>query len=446
MSLTFKRNLGWLVFAANLLAVVWIWWSGPSHFSLATGGLGGWLQGLGTLCGLVAAYLVLWQLVLIGRVRWVEQAFGFDRLSRWHHYNGLAAIVLIIIHPILIITGFALPAHTGLVAEFFVILRVFPDILKAVLGWLLIVTAVGLSINMIRKKLDYELWYWIHFCIYAAIVLYFGHQYNAGRDFIGRPNVIAYWWLLYAIAFGSIGFYRWLWPIWLWYRHRFVLQKIVPETLTASSFYITGQDLDQFKVQPGQFVLVRFLTEDLITQEHPFTVSRVPDGQAMTFTAKAVGDFTKAIQSLKPGTKVLISGPHGLFTDEVSRKKAKLLIAGGIGITPLRALLANWTNQPDQDLVLLYAARSKAELAFKAELEGWAAAGKLKLKYLIDPARPTDPRVPLDSARIRELVPDAAKREVWLCGPPPMMKTVRRSLADLGITKADVHYERFSLG
>jgi len=77
-------------------------------------------------------------------------------------------------------------------------------------------------------------------------------------------------------------------------------------------------------------------------EAHPFSMSRRPDGTRLRLTIKAVGDFTRRIPGLKPGVRVLIDGPHGIFTARRSSSQKILMIAGGIGITPIRSLAKSW--------------------------------------------------------------------------------------------------------
>jgi len=126
---------------------------------------------------------------------------------------------------------------------------------------------------------------------------------------------------------------------------------------------LTGRHLDRLHARAGQFFGLRFLTPRLLWQLHPFSLSEAPDGQSLRITIKISGDFTRAISTITPGTRVLAEGPFGHLTDAVRRRPGVALIAGGIGVTPLRALLEEMPG----DIVLLYRVTREEEVLFRDE-------------------------------------------------------------------------------
>ena len=120
-----------------------------------------------------------------------------------------------------------------------------------------------------------------------------------------------------------------------------------------------------------------------------------------------------------------------------------LLVAGGIRITPLRALLEELPVRPGE-MTLVYRARRADDLVFRAELDTIAALNGATVHYLVGERGSWDmPVEPLGPASLAELVPDIVQRDVFLCGPVSMMDAVRRSLRLLGVPANQVHSERF---
>jgi ferredoxin-NADP reductase len=119
-----------------------------------------------------------------------------------------------------------------------------------------------------------------------------------------------------------------------------------------------------------------------------------------------------------------------------------LLIAGGIGITPLRALIEALPGGPGR-LVLLYRASKPEDLVFRDELEQLARLRGATIHYLVG-RRSELRRDPLGDASIRRLVPDVTERDVFVCGPLPMMEAVRRALLRLRVPASHIHAERFA--
>jgi ferredoxin-NADP reductase len=156
---------------------------------------------------------------------------------------------------------------------------------------------------------------------------------------------------------------------------------------------------------------------------------------------KGVGAYSRRLADLRPGTRVLAEGPFGTFTDAVRRREKVLLIAGGIGITPVRTLL----EEMDGDVTVLYRVVREEDVVFREELDALARERGAALGYVVgDHAAPGGDRL-LSARHLRELVPDVAEREVFLCGPPAMTNVIEKSVRGAGVPRAFVHVERFAL-
>ena len=176
---------------------------------------------------------------------------------------------------------------------------------------------------------------------------------------------------------------------------------------------------------------------------HPFSISAAPSGQALRFTVREYGDGTRALRALRPGTRVLLEGPYGAMHGARWTGRKLLLVAGGIGVAPLRALAEALPYQPfTADLV--YRARNADDLVFRGELEAIAARRGLRL-HVVAGQRGTDGvgEDPLGPAELEMMVPDAAERDIYLCGPNELMDRVRQSLLALGVAPEHIQLERF---
>lgn len=193
--------------------------------------------------------------------------------------------------------------------------------------------------------------------------------------------------------------------------------------------------------------MVRFLTKGLGWQEHPFSLSMLPNSKHIRLTIRALGDFTNQVPNIKKGTKVIISGPHGAFTHDKQVTDKVVYIAGGIGITPIRSLIEERANSPQPgDAVFIYGNRTVADTALMDELK--ALASKINMPiYNVLSEQPgyRGETGYVDEEKIKRLVPDVTKRDVFLCGPPPMMQGVVAALKKLDVPQGQIHYERFSL-
>jgi predicted ferric reductase len=412
-----------------------------------TGDLVGRILAYGRLAGLLAVLGILFQLILIGRIKWVERIFGFDRLTHLHHITGFSILILIFAHPFLITTGHSMQAGIGYFAQLKDFFINWDDVFAAAIGLSLIIPAMVLSVLVLRKMVKYEIWYYVHLTLYVALALIFGHQFEVGTDFSSNKTFADYWYALYAFTFANLIYYRIVRPVIFFIRHRFKIARLVSETGDATSVYIEGDKMDLFPVEAGQFMIVRFLTKGFRWEAHPFSMSCLPNGKNLRLSIKGVGDFTRRISNLMPGVSVFIDGPHGVFTAKSSKSSKILMIAGGIGITPLRSLTEEMTSM-GRDVILLYSNRNRDSIVFKKELNELenSSSGRLKVIHVItdDPACSGE-KGRIDKEKITRLVPDFIEREVFLCGPPPMMKALRLALSSIGVPNKHIHYERFAL-
>jgi ferredoxin-NADP reductase len=232
--------------------------------------------------------------------------------------------------------------------------------------------------------------------------------------------------------------YRVAQPVVLALRHRLWVHRVV-------SIYVSGRELERLRAEAGQFFRWRFLTRDGWWQAHPFSLSAAPASRMLRLTVKAVGDHTRALQRLRPGVRVVAEGPYGALTGAQWTRRRVLLIAGGIGITPMRALLEGLPGGPG-DISLVYRGDLTGARVFARELASLAARRGVLVHYLLGPRAECCPRHdPLSAQRLAQLVPDVARRDVYLCGSPGMMATARWALREAGVPRRRVHAERFDM-
>jgi predicted ferric reductase len=300
------------------------------------------------------------------------------------------------------------------------------------------------SVRAVRTNASYETWYAIHLVTYLAIALGFLHQLFVGVDFTTDPIARLYWIGLYVVAFGTLAVFRFGQPISITWRHRFHVANVVEEAPGVASIYLTGRDLDQLPVRAGQWFRLRFLTPEGWFRAHPFSLSAAPNGKFLRFTVKDLGDYTARLQRIPVGTSVFLEGPHGAMTGAARTRARVLLVAGGIGITPLRALLEELPASRG-NLTLVYRASGPDDLVFKSEIDELARLRGATVHYLVGRRGTHEmPDDPLDPRALRRLVPDIHDRDIFVCGPAGMMNRVLSSLRRLRVPDGQIHYERFA--
>ena len=425
----------------NGLLVVGLWWR---HGGFGTNaGPGGAMTSVGQVTGLVGAYLVLVQLLLMSRIPWVERELGFDRLARWHRWNGFAATWLIVAHAITITIGYAQSNGKSVPGQLLDFVEHYPDVLMAVVAVGLLLLVAVTSVRRARAKIDREAWYFVHLYAYLAVALGFAHQLAVGSDFVNDPVARVWWVVLYAVVIGALLVWRVGWPVWFNARHRLRVAKVSFEARDVVSVYLTGRDLAAIDAQSGQFFLWRFLTRDGWWQAHPFSLSAAPTRDRLRITIKALGDYTQGLGSISPGTRVFAEGPYGAFTATRQTRPKAVLIAGGIGITPLRALLETINCAPG-DITLLYRVQYDHDFVFSGELEALARDRGVVVYPLVGPEIGDDRTDRLGIPALQSMVPDIAERDVFLCGPPGLVDVVLRRLRRLRVPRRQIHAERFA--
>ncbi|MEU9096806.1 ferredoxin reductase family protein [Streptomyces sp. NPDC048361] len=434
------RGTAWIPVAAQVLvwggaaAVVALWWSDTT----AVVGLEGWLTDGGRITGLLAGYACAVLLALMARLPVLDRGVGTDRLARWHAMGGRYTLSLALAHTLLIIWGYAVTSHADVVSQTTTLVLHYPDLLKGTIGFLLLVGTGIVSARAARRRLRYETWHYLHFATYLAVFLVFGHQLSNGADFVGNGSAQLAWYALYLGVAALLVWFRFAVPVRRGIRHRMRVAEVRAESPGVVSVYLTGEHLDELGAEPGQFFRWRFLTPGLWWAANPYSLSAPAHPRYLRITVKAAGDHSTALARLAPGTRVWAEGPYGGFTAARRTTSKTLLLGGGVGITPLRALLETLPG----DITLIYRARRPEDLALRGELDAVAAARGARVLYSVD--EPATHCMPLTAAALLRYVPDLRERDVYLCGPPGMADAALHALSGAGVHRRRVHHESFA--
>lgn len=429
--------------AGNLAGMVWLWISGGN---LDKADLTDVLTSAGRLTGYLSAYSALLQVVLLARIRPVERMIGFDRLAVWHRWNGFACLWLLIAHVVLIVAGYAGMDGLSIGGESWTMLAggVYPGMITATVGTVLLILVAFSSLVIARRKLRYEAWYAVHFLSYAGIALGWFHQIPTGNELVLDRIASSWWTSLYVLTLALIVGYRLVLPAVQAWRHQLRVSEVVQEGPGIVSVRMEGRGLPKLRARGGQFLLWRFLQKGLWLESHPFSLSESPDGRSLRITAKDLGDFTARLRELRPGTRVVAEGPFGVFTAETCSTGKALLIGGGIGVAPVRAL-AEELPGGDGAVTLLHRVVDEGEAIFRDELRRLAEERGVEVHLVAGDHRSEHGRRLLGADHLRELVPDVAERDVYVCGPPAMMRAAVAGARAAGVPRRRIHAERFDL-
>ncbi|MFF1255516.1 ferric reductase-like transmembrane domain-containing protein [Streptomyces sp. NPDC058321] len=391
------------------------------------------------LTGLLAGYGVLVMLFLMARIPAVEHGVGADRLARRHATGGRHVLELCAAHLVLAVCAYATHAGTDLVSTVVDLLG-YPALAAACAGTGLLVAVGVSSARAVRRRVTHETWRALHLLTYLGAALGFVHQL-AGPDVASAVVTRWLWALLHATVAVLLVWYRLVVPIHQALRHSLRVVAVRGEGPGVFSVVMQGIGLDGLRAEPGQFFRWRFLRGGLWHTSLPFSLSAPVRGDELRITVKALGRHTRRVRRIAPGTRVLATGPFGALTAHRRTRRKVLLLAGGVGITPLRALFETLPGAPG-DLTLLYRASTAEHLVLSVELEAIARSRQAALHYLLGPSDASfDPLAP---QALRNLVPELAEHDVYVCGPPGMTAAATTALVRAGVPEGHIHAECFT--
>jgi predicted ferric reductase len=399
---------------------------------------GGIAIALGRLSGLLAAYAMVVVVLLVARVPPLERAIGQDRLVAWHRKLGPWPLYLLLAHAVLITVGYARQASDGVLHQFGQLLLTYSGVLAATVGSLFLFAAGITSYRLARRRMAYETWWSVHLYTYLALFLSFSHQIDTGASFVGHP-VARFWWAalwlgtLSVVLAARVGL-----PVWRSLRHQVRVVDTRPEGPGVVSVVLRGRKLDQLPVAGGQFFQWRFLRRGLWWQAHPYSLSAAPSGDLLRITVKDLGDHSRGLAHLTPGTRVAIEGPYGAFTADTATRDRLLLVGAGVGTAPILALLQELPE--DADVAVILRASTPAELVLRDEVAHEVRRRRGRLVELIG----SRAHVRVDADALRDTVPDVHRREVYLCGPDALSHQLASELKRAGVPEPHIHFESFT--
>jgi predicted ferric reductase len=405
------------------------------------------LVAAGIVTGLVATDLMVVMLILAARIPYVDGAIGHDRAIALHNKLGKWVLFGLLFHAIFLICGYAAQEKIGVVSEFASFLGM-SDLLLSVIGLATLTVVAITSIVAVKRSLPYEVWHVIHLMTYAAIGLSLPHQFSVSGLFAQGTWQRWYWLALFTlVALGLLSF-RFIFPVITSLEHRLVVSRVVLEDTDVVSIEMRGRGLDRLGAEAGQFLSWRFIGRGLWWHQHPFSLSAAPTDDTLRITIRALGRGTAKLLSVRPGTRVAVEGPYGIFTDAARSQLGVTLVGIGIGIAPIRALLEATTVVPGMATVILRAS-SPEQLYLVDEIDALCRAKGARLMALVGPRNahsyePTWLPEQYGSMSLEHLVPHIAQGDLYVCGPQAVADLVIDDALAAGTPPSAIHNERFS--
>lgn len=405
---------------------------------------------LGRLTGLVAANLLLYQVLLMARVPLFERGFGRDGITRMHRFVGFWSFWLMCAHIALLAVGYAITAGTDPLGQLWSFVWDYPGMLLATAGTLLILLVVATSIRRARRRLRYESWHLLHLYAYLGVGLALPHQLWTGADFLSSPFATLYWWSLWLIAAASVLVFRVGMPVLRSTRRSLRVASVEPDGARGVTIRIAGKDIETLGARAGQFFVWRFLDGPGWMRGHPFSLSAAP-GRELTLTARVVGDGTRRLETLTAGTRVIVEGPYGEMTGERRTGTKLLLIGAGAGVAPLLSLLEAEDYAAGEATLLTRDSVAEDTLRREAIADLVARRGVRYLPFIGPRSSGASRWIAASHGAwsgpdlLRHLIPDPASYDVFVCGTEAWMKDLKRDLEGAGFPAHRIHSESFTI-
>lgn len=400
---------------------------------------------VGILTGLVGSDFVLVMLVLAARVPLIDRTIGHDRAIAVHRQLGKPALYLLLAHGALLLIGYGMRSGFDLVA-WVTDMWTLPDLPLAFLSLGLLFAVVFTSLVAVRRAFSYEGWHLVHLLSYVAVAVGIPHQFSNGAVLADGPQRV-YWIALYVLAFGSIAAYRFLEPLISSIRHGIRVDRVVEVAPGVVSIHLRGSRLDELRAQGGQFFVWRFWAPGMWWHSHPISLSAAPTATSARITIRDLGSGSRAITMVRPGTRVWLEGPYGIFTDAARTAPKLAIVAAGIGVTPVRALLESSTVAPGEATVLLRASTEEETWLWQevAELSRVRGAAYYSMIGKRAPGKETWMAAG-DQARgvtLSSVFPDLLDSDLYICGPTGWLDLVEAEAVRAGMPRHQIHAERF---
>lgn len=378
--------------------------------------------------GSIAYVWMLLAVYLATKPKWLDRLIGLPSIYFIHGVLSMLAIALAYLHKEGTSSYGWIKTTGNWAFDLFWGLLVYSLVFMA--GWL---TSRFKPLLWLKKQLEilfkHELSVWIHRLNLIAVLLVFIHVQLISYI----TNMTIYIWLFNGYTIFVTGAYL-LQKL----RSRYGLAqgKLTAIQPIAANFYeltIQFKSHHALKLYPGDYVFINFPNIDHLKELHPFSIlNSVVDG-TITLAIRGDGDFSRAVQHAKVGSKVLIDGGYGRFNPIIKQHPDDelVLVTGGSGIVPMISLMR---GLPNRRITLYYSAHSKAGLIYQQEIETLAA-------------QRNNLTVHIQQGRFFRSVPrDLIRPNVTylLSGPLALGQSWQKQLLNNGINEERVYYEEFS--
>lgn len=405
------------------------------------------LIALALITGLLAASFLVAAIVMSSRLRSLSKTFGTEAVLQFHRLVGLLTATLAVAHVVLVMWALHWPLHLLWPPT------APPKFQLATFSLVSILITTALTLTRRRLKVRYGAWRALHGVLAVVAVgglalhVYWLHHLLKSVSFRYAAGL-----LLLLIA--GVLLTRWVIRPLRTQRHSYLVEQVsqVAPGVSTIELMPTHPRHPGMRFRPGQFAWLRLTGPLGVFRDHPFSMaSSATDRRRLSFTIRHLGDFTERVARLAPGQRVYLDGPYGAFDGGGPEANGLLMIAWGVGITPMMSILRTHAARHNaRPHILVMGARTEAELLFRDEIA--AMTERLQLQVIEVVSHPgedwTGRRGFIDVPLLRDVLaeyPDVRTTHAFVCGPPRMMDDVHAALLALGVQERQVSTEGFEL-
>ena len=401
----------------------------------------GWWMDLSLALGFIGLAMMGLQFAVTARFHPVDAPYGLDAVLQFHRQITFVALVFILAHPVILFVE--RPARMSMLNP----LEASWMVRWGLVSVLLLVVLVVTSVWRRQLRLGYEVWRVSHGLLAIVVVATALIHIDMSGYYVSGPWRRGVWILMAVVLIGLLVWVRIIKPLQL-LRRPYTVSEVRHVGSDVWALTVEPDGHDGLDFEPGQFAWLMVDRSPFGVREHPFSFSSSPERtDAYEFTIKELGDFTSTVGQIEPGTRAYLDGPFGAFSSERRQGPGYVLIAGGVGISPMMSMLRTMAALDDpRPVTLIYGSPSWDEVIYPDELERLTDELDLTVVHVLEhPPADWDGETGLINGEVldRHLPARPERRQYFICGPDPMMDAVERSLRERGISADNINLERF---
>lgn len=383
--------------------------------------------------GIIAYTWMLFAIYLSTKPKWLDRLVGLPEMYMVHGMLSIAAIVLAYLHKSGTVSTGWIKTTGDWAFDLFLGLMIYSLIFMA--GWLTNRVPILKKIKRSLEKIfKHELSIWIHRLNIVAVVLVFIHvqlisYVTAIKPFIYLFDAVS------ALVLGLYLFSKFVKPL-TYEQGMLIFNRTVADNVQELTIRLPRSS--HIKLLAGDYVFMAFPDSSGLKEMHPFSIANTPDeNREIVLLIRGDGDFTRKLTEVPLESRVNIDGGYGRYQAFLNDQPSDVnivILAGGIGVTPLLSTIADNLNR---NMTIFYTAHRQDDLLYLDKFDQWQQRDNIN--GTIQVGRFNDDQV------LNNLPKDWTKNTVFLIGgPSSMMHHWNRFLKKHGAGNGQIYFEEFS--